>query len=37
MAAAKEMGEARLKDAGEDWRREKEVVRKANEKQVRCT
>ncbi|GLC34800.1 hypothetical protein PLESTM_000241500 [Pleodorina starrii] len=34
VAAAKEAGEARLKDAEEDWRREKDAVRKAHDKQI---
>ncbi|GLI64721.1 hypothetical protein VaNZ11_008065 [Volvox africanus] len=34
IAAAKQAGESRLKEAEEDWRREKDAVRKAHEKQI---
>ncbi|GIL49463.1 hypothetical protein Vafri_5793 [Volvox africanus] len=34
LAAAKQAGESRLKEAEEDWRREKDAVRKAHEKQI---
>ncbi|GIM00334.1 hypothetical protein Vretimale_5477 [Volvox reticuliferus] len=34
VSAAKQAGETRLKEAEEDWRREKEAVRKAHEKQI---
>ncbi|KXZ53290.1 hypothetical protein GPECTOR_7g1184 [Gonium pectorale] len=34
VAAAKEAGETRLKEAEEDWRREKEAIRKTHDKQI---